>query len=210
MRGVHTARGLQPLGYDPFSDAVERGIEVGYLGISSAAGMWLPSRNAIIISSAITNAADRADMLAHMLGHADLEGGRAIARYHSGSCDAHDIDRRINNRVSRRRITPAALEAAVRVTTCAGIVAHLLGVSLRTLQHRVQALSYDERLTLGRPCSRLDWPAEARQPIALPGPCLHEPSEREQRLTRARITASLTVLPLAIATFTLAAQAPFP
>ena len=59
------------LGYDPYQHAEDLGIEVIHRRIRSAAGLWLPDYNAIVIRSGMRRIHDRS-ALAHEIGHAVL------------------------------------------------------------------------------------------------------------------------------------------
>lgn len=58
-------------GYDPYTDAEERGIEVIHRKIRTANGMWLPDHNLIVLREGMRAVHDRST-LAHELAHAHL------------------------------------------------------------------------------------------------------------------------------------------
>lgn len=143
--------------YDPFADAIERGINVGFLDITPD-GTWMPEERAIIISTRIEGQVARRCALAHMLGHASLEGSRTVERYRKGELASDVLEEHVNREVSRKVITVSLLDSALAGINDAVSIASALGVTVRTLAHRIRHMTATEQWFLGDLAAEILWP----------------------------------------------------
>ena len=143
--------------YDPFEDAVAKGFQVGFLDIEPD-GTWMPEERAIIISSRIEGQVARRCAIAHMLGHASLEGSRTMERYRKGELPPDVLEEHVNREVSRKSITIHLLDAALSGVNDAVAIAEALGVTVRTLASRIRHMTVTEQWFLGERAAEILWP----------------------------------------------------
>jgi hypothetical protein len=152
-----------PKPYNPFRDAIERDIQVGFLPLR-AHGTWMPQERAIILSEDLETEVERGNMLAHMLGHVDLEPTRLMRRYRAGKVNQDKLEDRVNWQVSRRLIPATLLSSALDGTSRgAADIADALNVTVTTLAHRVRALTPLEARWIGERADDIDWPYSLRR-----------------------------------------------
>ena len=146
--------------YDPYADAIAKGITVGFLPIDTAHGTWLPRERTIILSTRITDPAERRSILTHMIAHADLEGSSLMRRYRKGCVSMMKVERKVRREASRRLVTLPALAEALNTCESAHAedVAAALNITVRKLACRVRATTPREMITVGAQLALLEWP----------------------------------------------------
>ncbi|SLG39540.1 Uncharacterised protein [Mycobacteroides abscessus subsp. abscessus] len=144
--------------FDPYQEACERNIEVGFLPIHSADTLWIPAKRAIVVTSLAEDEATRRDLLTHSLGHVLTEGSPLHRGHQLGLIDDHLYEQSIRRRMARYSISLAALDLALACSRYADEVAEALSVSVHVLATRVRAMTCAERRAIGARVKRLLWP----------------------------------------------------
>lgn len=137
--------------YDPFLDAIARGIRVCQVQLDSADSVWLPSLRVIGVAERLGPVTARY-VVAHQLIHSELD-----EQVESGLARFKDVEAVANRATARRLLPERVLHAALATSDDSEQIADVLGVPLLTLRHRIEDLTARERDRLGVLASRIHW-----------------------------------------------------
>lgn len=143
--------------YHPFADAIDRGIEVGFLPMESADAVWLPKQRAIVLTSCNDSPVWRRCAAAYTLAYIELSTTLRARAQRAGLIPSRSLYTRMHRRASRRLIPFGLLRDALQASVDASVVAHALGVTVRVLADRITHLRSHERVYVADFVRDLEW-----------------------------------------------------